>query len=47
VGFRSEAEASDASSYQYRFAEFRRVGAELYKEALTILLEAWTAILIP
>ncbi len=23
------------------FAEFRRVGAELYKEALTILLEAW------
>ena len=23
------------------FAEFRRVGAEVYKEALTILLEAW------
>lgn len=23
------------------FAEFKRVGAELYKEALTILLEAW------
>ena len=23
------------------FAEFRRAGAELYKEALTILLEAW------
>lgn len=23
------------------FAEFKRVGAEIYKEALTILLEAW------
>ena len=29
------------------FAEFKRVGAEIYKEALTLLLEAWAAIPIP
>lgn len=41
VGFERDGGVGRIICINTAFAEFKRVGAEIYKEALTILLEAW------